>query len=610
MTELTSLTLAEARDGLRKRAFSAAELADAHVAAIEQARALNAYVLETPEVARAMAKDADARLKSGDARPLEGIPLGIKDLFATKDVRTTACSRILDNFVPTYESTVTAQLWRDGAVMLGKLNNDEFAMGSSNETSCFGPTINPWRRKGSNTALVPGGSSGGSSAAVAAHLCLGATATDTGGSIRQPAAFTGTVGIKPTYGRCSRWGIVAYASSLDQAGPIARTVRDTAILLRSMAGHDPKDSTSVDRAVPDYEAALGKPVKGLTIGIPKEYRVPGMAAEIDTLWEQGVAWLKAAGADIVEVSLPHTKYALPAYYIVAPAEASSNLARYDGVRYGLRKPERDVIGMYEKTRADGFGAEVRRRIMIGTYVLSAGYYDAYYLQAQKVRTLIKRDFEDCFAKGVDAILTPATPSDAFGIGEKAGADPIEMYLNDVFTVTVNMAGLPGIAVPAGLSSDGLPLGLQLIGRPFDEETLFSLGAVIEQAAGRLQAGAVVVRCIMTLAEFKRSLSKRTPPPDLSPALTGLWWAGKDKWDTAHTLVMDEGGKDCARVHAYLHRVEKDEENAALLVPAGGRAGGNGRARGRMGRHCARSAGQIALTISSPRRLIDHPARAR
>ncbi|MBX9774919.1 MAG: Asp-tRNA(Asn)/Glu-tRNA(Gln) amidotransferase subunit GatA [Xanthobacteraceae bacterium] len=483
MTELTSLTLAEARDGLRKRAFSAVELADAHVAAIEQARALNAYVVETPDVARAMAKDADTRLKSSDARPLEGIPLGIKDLFATKDVRTTACSRILDNFVPTYESTVTSQLWRDGAVMLGKLNNDEFAMGSSNETSCFGPVINPWRRKGSNAALVPGGSSGGSSAAVAARLCLGATATDTGGSIRQPAAFTGTVGIKPTYGRCSRWGIIAYASSLDQAGPIARTVRDTAILLRSMAGHDPKDSTSVDRAVPDYEAALGRPVKGLTIGIPKEYRVPGMAAEIGTLWEQGVAWLKAAGAEIVEVSLPHTKYALPAYYIVAPAEASSNLARYDGVRYGLRQPGRDVIGMYEKTRADGFGAEVRRRIMIGTYVLSAGYYDAYYLQAQKVRTLIKRDFDDCFAKGVDAILTPTTPSDAFGLGEKAGADPIEMYLNDVFTVTVNMAGLPGLSIPAGLSSDGLPLGLQLIGRPFDEETLFSLGAVIEQAAG-------------------------------------------------------------------------------------------------------------------------------
>jgi aspartyl-tRNA(Asn)/glutamyl-tRNA(Gln) amidotransferase subunit A len=486
MTELTALTLAEARDGLRKRAFSAAELADAHIAAIEQARALNAYVLETPDAARAMAKDADARLKAGEARPLEGLPLGIKDLFATKDVRTTACSHILDNFVPTYESTVTAQLWRDGAVMLGKLNNDEFAMGSSNETSYFGPVINPWRRKGSNVALVPGGSSGGSAAAVAARLCLGATATDTGGSIRQPAAFTGTVGIKPTYGRCSRWGIVAYASSLDQAGPIARTVRDAAILLRSMAGHDPKDSTSLDRAVPDYEAALGKPVKGMTIGIPKEYRLDGMAPEIDALWEQGVAWLKDAGATIVEVSLPHTKYALPAYYIVAPAEASSNLARYDGVRYGLRNPGRDVISMYEKTRGEGFGAEVRRRIMIGTYVLSAGYYDAYYLQAQKVRTLIKRDFEHCFAKGVDAILTPATPSDAFGVGEKAGADPIEMYLNDVFTVTVNMAGLPGIAVPAGLSSDGLPLALQLIGRPFDEETLFSLGAAIEQAAGRFR----------------------------------------------------------------------------------------------------------------------------
>ncbi|MPZ37651.1 MAG: Asp-tRNA(Asn)/Glu-tRNA(Gln) amidotransferase subunit GatA [Rhizobiales bacterium] len=509
MTELTALTLAEARDGLRKRAFSAAELADAHIVAIEQARALNAYVLETPDTARAMAKNADARLKAGDARPLEGLPLGIKDLFATKDVRTTACSRILDNFVPTYESTVTTQLWRDGAVMLGKLNNDEFAMGSSNETSCFGPVVNPWRRTrtrvnpssalqegasrvdptcdGSNTPLVPGGSSGGSAVAVAALLCLGATATDTGGSIRQPATFTGTVGIKPTYGRCSRWGIVAFASSLDQAGPITRTVRDAAILLRSMAGHDPKDSTSVDRAVPDYEAALGKPVKGMTIGIPNEYRLDGMAPEIDALWKQGVAWLKDAGANIVDVSLPHTKYALPAYYIVAPAEASSNLARYDGVRYGLRSPGRDVIGMYEKTRAEGFGAEVRRRVMIGTYVLSAGYYDAYYLRAQKVRTLIKRDFEECFAKGVDAILTPATPTDAFGIGEKAGASPIEMYLNDVFTVTVNMAGLPGIAVPAGLSADGLPLGLQLIGRPFDEETLFTLGAALEQAAGRFKA---------------------------------------------------------------------------------------------------------------------------
>ncbi|MGH6769149.1 MAG: Asp-tRNA(Asn)/Glu-tRNA(Gln) amidotransferase subunit GatA [Xanthobacteraceae bacterium] len=484
MTELTSLTLADARDGLRERAFSAAELADAHLAAMEQARPLNAYVLETPEAARAMAQQADARLKAGDARPLEGIPLGVKDLFATRDVRTTACSRILDNFVPPYESTVTAQLWRDGAVMLGKLNNDEFAMGSSNETSCFGPALNPWRRRGSNTPLVPGGSSGGSASAVAAQLCLGATATDTGGSIRQPAAFTGTVGIKPTYGRCSRWGIVAYASSLDQAGPIARSVRDAAILLRSMAGHDPKDSTSVDRPVPDYEAAVGKSIKGMTVGIPKEYRLDGMAGEIDALWTQGVEWLKAAGATIVEVSLPHTKYALAAYYIVAPAEASSNLARYDGVRYGLRGQGRDVLDMYRQTRAEGFGAEVRRRIMIGTYVLSAGYYDAYYIRAQKVRTLIKKDFEDCFAAGVDAILTPATPSPAFGVGEKGGGDPIEMYLNDVFTVTVNMAGLPGIAVPGGLSAEGLPLGLQLIGRAFDEETLFSLGQVIEDAAGR------------------------------------------------------------------------------------------------------------------------------
>ena len=381
--------------------------------------------------------------------------------------------------------------------MLGKLNNDEFAMGSSNETSSFGPVVSPWAppnwspekakaalsgdKKG---LLVPGGSSGGSASAVAAGLCLGATATDTGGSIRQPAAFTGTVGIKPTYGRCSRWGIVAFASSLDQAGPIARTVRDNAILLASMAGHDPKDTTSVDRPVPDYEAAIGKSVKGMTIGIPKEYRVDGMSSEIETLWSKGAQWLKDAGAKIVDVSLPHTKYALPAYYIVAPAEASSNLARYDGVRYGVRVQGKDIIDMYEKTRAAGFGAEVRRRIMIGTYVLSAGYYDAYYVRAQKIRTLIKKDFEDAYASGVDAILTPATPSPAFGIGEKSGADPVEMYLNDIFTVTVNMAGLPGLAVPAGISAEGLPLGLQLIGRAFDEETLFSLGEVIEQAAGR------------------------------------------------------------------------------------------------------------------------------
>ncbi|MBX9845977.1 MAG: Asp-tRNA(Asn)/Glu-tRNA(Gln) amidotransferase subunit GatA [Xanthobacteraceae bacterium] len=484
MSELTALTIAAARDGLKQKKFSAMELADAHLAAMEKARTLNAYVLETPERAQAMAKAADARIAKGDAGPLEGVPLAIKDLFCTEGVRTTACSKILDNFVPTYESTVSANLWRDGAVLLGKTNNDEFAMGSSNETSYLGTVTSPWRRKGSNTPLVPGGSSGGSAAAVAAQLCLGATGTDTGGSIRQPAAFTGIVGIKPTYGRCSRWGIVAFASSLDQAGPFARTVRDAAIMMRSMAGHDPKDTTSVDVPVPDYEAAVGQSVKGKRIGIPKEYRIDGMPAEIEKLWEQGRAWLEAAGAELVEVSLPHTKYALPAYYIVAPAEASSNLARYDGVRYGERVPGRDIISMYENTRADGFGKEVRRRIMIGTYVLSAGYYDAYYLRAQKVRTLIKKDFEDCFAKGIDAMLTPTTPSAAFGLGEKGGADPIEMYLNDVFTVTVNMAGLPGISVPAGLDGQGLPLGLQLIGRPFDEETLFSLGQVIEDAAGR------------------------------------------------------------------------------------------------------------------------------
>jgi aspartyl-tRNA(Asn)/glutamyl-tRNA(Gln) amidotransferase subunit A len=484
MTDLTSLTIAEARAGLANKSFTSLELTDAHLKAIEAARALNAFVLETPDQARAMARAADARIAKGEGGPLRGIPLGIKDLFATKDVRTTACSKILGNFVPPYESTVTSQLWRDGAVMLGKLNNDEFAMGSSNETSCFGPVVNPWRRQGGEGAgLVPGGSSGGSASAVAALLCMGATATDTGGSIRQPAAFTATVGMKPTYGRCSRWGIVAFASSLDQAGPIARSVRDAAILMRSMAGHDPRDTTSVNRPVPDYEASIGKSVKGMKIGIPKEYRLDGMSTEIEKLWSEGADWLKTAGAELVEVSLPHTKYALPAYYIVAPAEASSNLARYDGVRYGLRVPGRSISEMYENTRAEGFGAEVRRRVMIGTYVLSAGYYDAYYLRAQKVRTLIKKDFEDCFAKGVTAILTPATPSAAFGIGEKGG-DPIEMYLNDIFTVTVNMAGLPGIAVPAGTDRQALPLGLQLIGRPFDEDTLFTLGEVIEQAAGR------------------------------------------------------------------------------------------------------------------------------
>jgi len=486
VSNLTSLTLAEARDGLRAKKFSAVEIADAHLGAIEKAKALNAYVLPTPEKAKAMAAESDKRLKAGNARPLEGIALGVKDLFATEGTRTTACSKILGNFMPPYESTVTSHLWRDGAVMLGKLNNDEFAMGSSNETSAFGPVVSPWQRKGSNAKLVPGGSSGGSAAAVAANLCLGATGTDTGGSIRQPAAFTGIVGIKPTYGRCSRWGIVAFASSLDQAGPFARTVQDTAILLRSMAGHDPKDSTCSDKEVPDYEKALGKSVKGMKIGIPKEYRIDGMPAEIEKLWRDGAEWLKKAGAEIVEISLPHTKYALPAYYIVAPAEASSNLARYDGVRYGLRVPGKDIIEQYENTRAAGFGAEVKRRVLIGTYVLSAGYYDAYYLRAQKVRTLIKRDFEEAFKKGIHAVLTPATPSSAFAIGEKSGADPVEMYLNDVFTVTVNMAGLPGIAVPAGLDASALPLGLQLIGRPFDEETLFSLGHVIEQSAGRMK----------------------------------------------------------------------------------------------------------------------------
>jgi aspartyl-tRNA(Asn)/glutamyl-tRNA(Gln) amidotransferase subunit A len=483
MNALTSLTLAQARDALRKREFSAAELAEAYLAAVEQARALNAFVQETPDRARAMAAQSDARLAKGEGGPLEGLPLAIKDLFCTEGVRTTASSRILENFVPTYESTVTANLWRDGAVLLGKTSNDEFAMGSSNETSCFGPVISPWRRRGSAQGLVPGGSSGGSAAAVAAGLCAGSTGTDTGGSIRQPASFCGIVGVKPTYGRCSRWGTIAFASSLDQAGPFARTVRDCAILLRSMAGNDPKDTTCVDLPVPDYEAAVGASVKGKRIGIPKEYRVPGMAAELEALWERGAQWLKDAGAETVEIALPMTKYALPAYYIVAPAEASSNLARYDGVRYGLRVAGGDITDMYERTRAAGFGKEVRRRVMIGTYVLSAGYYDAYYLHAQKVRTLIKRDFERCFSDGIDAVLTPTTPSAAFAIGEKGSTDPVEMYLNDIFTVTVNMAGLPGISVPGGLDAQGLPLGLQLIGRPFDEEMLFALGAVIEKAAG-------------------------------------------------------------------------------------------------------------------------------
>jgi aspartyl-tRNA(Asn)/glutamyl-tRNA(Gln) amidotransferase subunit A len=481
MAELTELTLAEVRHGLRNGAFSAAELVEAYIAAIERARVLNAYIAETFEAARARARDSDQRLKQGAARPLEGVPLGIKDLFATCGVHTQACSRILQGFRPTYESTVTSNLWRDGALMLGKLNMDEFAMGSSNETSCYGPVINPWKGRRHNQALVPGGSSGGSASAVAAHLCVAATATDTGGSIRQPAALTGTVGLKPTYGRCSRWGIVAFASSLDQAGPIARDVTDAAIMLGSMAGYDPMDSTSVDLPVPDYEAALARDIKGLRVGIPREYRVDNMPPEIDALWQRGAEWLKDSGAEIVDISLPHTKYALPAYYIVAPAEASSNLARYDGVRYGLRVPGDDVVSMYENTRAEGFGAEVRRRVLIGTYVLSAGYYDAYYVRAQKIRTLIKRDFDEAWNK-VDIVLTPATPGPAFAPGDIT--DPVEMYLCDIFTVTVNMAGLPGIAVPGGLSADGLPLALQLIGRPFDEETLFRAGKAIESAAGR------------------------------------------------------------------------------------------------------------------------------
>lgn len=489
MTDLTKLTIASARDGLKKGEFKATELTDAYLHAIEAGNpAINAYVAITADHARDMAKASDERIAHNKMGALEGIPLGVKDLYATYNIHTQACSHILDKFKPKYESTVTSNLWADGAVMLGKLNMDEFAMGSSNETSYYGPVINPWRAKGSDAKLVPGGSSGGSAAAVAAHLCAGATATDTGGSIRQPAAFTGTVGIKPTYGRCSRWGIVAFASSLDQAGPIGRDVRDCAILLKSMASFDEKDSTSVDLPVPDYEAAIGKSVKGMKIGIPKEYRVDGMSEEILKLWQKGIDWLKEAGAEIVNISLPHTKYALPAYYIVAPAEASSNLARYDGVRFGLRVPGKDMIEMYENTRSEGFGHEVKRRILIGTYVLSAGYYDAYYLKAQKVRTLIKQDFDKCFEAGIDAILTPATPTAAFGIADKKlKNDPIAMYLNDIFTVTVNMAGLPGISVPAGLSTEGLPLGLQLIGKPFGEEQLFQTAHIIEQSAGKFSA---------------------------------------------------------------------------------------------------------------------------
>jgi len=481
-TELTGLTIGEALDGLAKKSFSSAELTAASLAAMDKHRELNAFIVETPEKARAMAAEADARRAKGEAKGLlDGIPLAIKDLFCTEGVQTTAGSHILEGFKPPYESTVTANLWKAGAVMLGKVNMDEFAMGSSNLTSHFGGVGNPWRRHGDNRRLVPGGSSGGSAAAVAARMAFGATATDTGGSIRQPAAFTGTVGIKPTYGRCSRWGIVAFASSLDQAGPMTRSVKDCALMLQAMAGYDAKDSTSVDLPVPDYTKAITGDIRGMKIGIPREYRLDGMAPEIEKLWADGAEWLKKAGAEIKEISLPHTKYALPTYYIIAPAEASSNLARYDGVRFGLRVPGESLDDMYERTRAEGFGKEVKRRILIGTYVLSAGYYDAYYVKAQRLRALIARDFENAY-KEVDAILTPSTPTAAFAEGENTD-DPVQMYLNDVFTVTVNLAGLPGISVPAGLDAKGLPLGLQLIGRAFDEETLFKVAGVIESSAG-------------------------------------------------------------------------------------------------------------------------------
>ncbi|MXQ06481.1 Asp-tRNA(Asn)/Glu-tRNA(Gln) amidotransferase subunit GatA [Alphaproteobacteria bacterium GH1-50] len=484
MTDLNALTIAEARDKLRAGDITSVDLTEACLTAVEGSGALNAVVHSTAEIARAQADAADQRLKAGDAPDMCGIPLGIKDLFCTEGVASQAASGILNGFKPEYESTVTRQLFDAGAVMVGKLNMDEFAMGSSNETSVYGNVVNPWRGA-DDTPLTPGGSSGGSASAVAADLCLAATGTDTGGSIRQPAAFVGITGLKPTYGRVSRWGIIAFASSLDQAGPMTKTVRDSAIMLKAMAGHDPMDSTSADIPVPDFEAMLTGDIKGQTIGIPREYRMDGMPDEIEALWAEGRAMLEDAGAKIVDISLPHTKYALPAYYVIAPAEASSNLARYDGVRYGHRAKlgQGDgVTEMYEKTRAEGFGAEVKRRVMVGTYVLSAGFYDAYYNRARKVRALIKKDFDDAFAAGVDAILTPATPSAAFPLGQEFD-DPVQMYLNDVFTVTVNLAGLPGIAVPAGLDQNGLPLGLQLIGKPWEEGALMNVAQAIEDRAG-------------------------------------------------------------------------------------------------------------------------------
>jgi aspartyl-tRNA(Asn)/glutamyl-tRNA(Gln) amidotransferase subunit A len=480
MSDLLALSAVEARAALDSKAISATELTTAYLAAAEDTAALNNYVLLTPDHALEMAASADARLAKGEAGILEGIPLGVKDLFCTTGVRTTACSRILEGFTPPYESTVTANLWAAGAVMLGKVNCDEFAMGSGNETSAFGPAINPWQGP-DKLDLVPGGSSGGSASAVAARAALMATGTDTGGSIRQPAAFCGVVGLKPTYGRCSRWGIVAFASSLDQAGPFTRTVADNALMLQAMASHDPKDSTSSSMPLQDVAAALGQGVKGMKIGVPREYVMDGMDQDVVKLWQQGQDWLRQAGAELVEVSLPHTKYALPTYYIIAPAEASSNLARYDGVRYGLRVEAGSLDQMYEATRAAGFGEEVQRRIMIGTYVLSAGYYDAYYLKAQRVRRLIKQDFDTVFEK-VDALLTPATPTAAFAVGRKID-DPVVNFLNDVFTVPANLAGLPGMSVPAGLNADGLPLGLQILGKPYDEASLYRVASVLEQAAG-------------------------------------------------------------------------------------------------------------------------------
>lgn len=484
MSDLNKLTIAEARDQLRARDVTAVELTESCLAAIEASDKLNAFVHKTPELAREMAAKADQRIASGDAPDICGIPLGIKDLFCTKDVAAQAASRMLDGFKPQYESTVTRNLWDAGAIMLGKLNMDEFAMGSSTESSFYGKTVSPW--KVDERELTPGGSSGGSAAAVAADLCLAATGSDTGGSIRQPAAFTGTVGLKPTYGRISRWGMVSFASSLDQAGPMTKTVRDAAILLGAMASVDDQDSTSVDRPIPNYEAALTGDIRGKKIGIPREYRIDGLAPEIDALWQKTTEMLRDAGAEIVDISLPHTKYALPAYYVIAPAEASSNLARYDGVRYGHRAKLAAGDGideMYAKTRAEGFGDEVKRRVMMGTYVLSAGFYDAYYNRARKVRTLIKRDFDQVYADGIDAILTPSTPSAAFGLGEMAAEDPVKMYLNDVFTVTVNLAGLPAMSVPVGLDKQGLPLGMQLIGRPWAEGDLLNLAQSLEDAAG-------------------------------------------------------------------------------------------------------------------------------